>query len=243
MKPIPVAPPRRIFVLKTELLYAETLAKAACRVFPLAEIAFANRIDAMAAMLRGGAIDLLVTGLGIEDSDVLDFLFFAIRERSHIHRVLVATGRHGQRFLDSLWDLPVDGIYDSATGDLQEFERALRAVVDGAGYLSREFALHRTAALPADHPGAPALTPSEQLVLAAIGDGCDDQEAGERLGLKASTVHSTRRELHRKLRLRHRGELMRHAVREGYVRFTDAGVQRPGYSILLSACARPAAST
>ena len=70
-------------------------------------------------------------------------------------------------------------------------------------------------------------------MFSVIGDGCDDKVAAARLGLRESSVHSVRRELHRKLGAQHRGELIRLAAQRGYVRFTAESVQYPGQAILL----------
>jgi DNA-binding CsgD family transcriptional regulator len=80
------------------------------------------------------------------------------------------------------------------------------------------------------------LTPTEQLVFAVIGDGSDDDIAATRLGLRPSTIGSIRRELHRKLNVQHRGELMRAAIQHGFVRITPEGVVRPGFGTLSHAC-------
>jgi DNA-binding CsgD family transcriptional regulator len=89
-------------------------------------------------------------------------------------------------------------------------------------------------------PNSPTslLSNSEQLVLSIIGDGSDDLDASVKLGLSPATVSTVRRNLHRKLGLRHRGELVQLAARTGYVRFTPAGIMRPGYALLAAACRR-----
>jgi DNA-binding CsgD family transcriptional regulator len=79
------------------------------------------------------------------------------------------------------------------------------------------------------------LSATEHLIFAVIGDGSDDQVAADQLNLRPSTIQSVRRELHRKLGIQHKGDLVRLAVLHGYVRFTAEGVQRPGFSSLFAA--------
>ena len=52
------------------------------------------------------------------------------------------------------------------------------------------------------------------------------------LGLSPSTVSTVRRELHRKLGVQHRGDLVRAAAQSGFVHFTPTGVVRPGFALL-----------
>ena len=72
-------------------------------------------------------------------------------------------------------------------------------------------------------------------MLSVIGDGCDDLAAAGQLGLSPATISTVRRALHRKLGVQHRGELVRMAAQKGYVRFTPAGVERPGFGLLAAA--------
>jgi DNA-binding CsgD family transcriptional regulator len=77
------------------------------------------------------------------------------------------------------------------------------------------------------------LTPTEQLVLALIGDGSDDVTASARLGLKPASIQSVRRSLHGKLHLKQKGELVSVAAQYGFIRFTRHGVIRIGLGALL----------
>jgi hypothetical protein len=55
------------------------------------------------------------------------------------------------------------------------------------------------------------------------------------LGSTSSTISTIRRRLHRKLGLHHKGELVQHAARLGFVRFNREGVVRPGFAQLRAA--------
>ena len=74
-----------------------------------------------------------------------------------------------------------------------------------------------------------ALTDKEQVVLSVIGDGSDDAQASERLGLSSQTVGTHRKAIMRKLGLHHKGQLMLHALQQGFVRVTPTGVYYPGF--------------
>ena len=63
-------------------------------------------------------------------------------------------------------------------------------------------------------------------------------DAASKLGLSPATIGTVRRNLHRKLGIQHRGELVRIAAQNGFVRFTPAGIVRPGFALLVAACQR-----
>lgn len=84
--------------------------------------------------------------------------------------------------------------------------------------------MRRVAASLRDRPAAPgggtarpALSPREIEVLAQVAIGCSNREAGERLGLVASTVKSYLQSATRKLGVRNRVEAVAAARREGMI--------------------------
>lgn len=224
----------RILILKADRLYAEGLRKEAAGVFPAAQFTLVNRLKSAAAQLASGAFDLLVTGVGFPDGDVLDLLAERGGDPRSARRVLVVTSRRDQRLLATLRSLGVEGVFDSASEGAEQLRHALRQVGSDATYWSDsliECLIHQAGGAESVEK---LLTATEQKIFAVLGDGCDDESAAARLGLKASTVLSVRRELHRKLRVQHRGELVRLAAQYGYVRFTPTAVVRPGFSLLMA---------
>lgn len=233
-----------ILIAKADRLYAELIARM-CRLrFQTAEIAVVTTIGGAQKYFLEAVADLFVTGVGFDDGDVLDLLATCTQEPRRAGHVLVVTRRADQRTLAGLHGLAVDGVFDCGSESVPQLEHALDAVSLGRGYLSpTTVERFRNNCLV---PGALSrlLTPNEQMVLAVIGDGCDDEVAAEELGLKRSTVESVRRDLHRKLRVRHRGELVRVAVQLGFVRLNPGATVRPGFSTMVSACrARKVEST
>jgi DNA-binding CsgD family transcriptional regulator len=74
-----------------------------------------------------------------------------------------------------------------------------------------------------------ALTQREQVVLSVIGDGSDNKQASDRLGISRYTVATHRESIMRKLSLHHVGQLMLYALQHGYVHVTAKGVYYPGF--------------
>ncbi len=75
-------------------------------------------------------------------------------------------------------------------------------------------------------------------IFAAIGDGSPDGCAAGRLKRAKLTIHSVRRDLHRKLGVSDRSELIHASIRLGFICFTEHGIVRPGFKRLLDACPR-----
>lgn len=229
---------RRVVILKTDRIYAASLGRTVRSVFPEAEVQVgAHAAEVLSASgVDVAAINLLVAGLGLDfgEGDMLDFLESGLRLR-RFHRVLIVSGRQEPRTWLGLRSLPISGIFDSTNEEPERLEHALRVVGSGGVYWSASVLEHLRQQNGAWHAICRMLTPVEQVVFATLGDGSDDQTAAEQLGLKASSVQSIRRSLHEKLGVRHKGELIRVAAQYGFVRFTAAGVVRPGFAMLLAA--------
>ena len=231
----PQTPAYRVLVLKTDKLCAEMMRQAAQRVFPAAAIHVVARIDHAARVLELGPADLMLAGIELGDADALDFLMANIGSRL-VRRTMLVTSRHDQRVLIALKSLPLDGVFDPSSEGVATLEHALRVVSAGKCYFSPS-ALQRLQQHCCDAMSiCRLLTRTEQLVLAVIGDGCDDEAAARWLDLKPATVQSVRRAIHHKLGVQHRGELVRVAIQHGFVRLTPEGIRRAGLGTIHSAC-------
>jgi len=148
-------------------------------------------------------------------------------------RVVAIAIRCDYRSLVALQSLSVTAVFDAVEDASQNFPAVLRGAAAGVRYWSTTLNRELRRQAP---PLSVLLSPTEQFVLALIGDGTDDREAAVTLDLSPATVASIRRNIHRKLGVRHRGELVRIAALNGFVRFTPMGVVRPGLALLESAC-------
>jgi DNA-binding NarL/FixJ family response regulator len=225
-----------LVILKADRLHAELLRDHSVRVFPHANISIVGSVEAAAIALTTEAVDLLVTGLGASvEGDVLDLLARCANHPSRPRRVLVVTGCREHRYLAALRTLAVDGVFDCVEEEAQQLSFALRQVGNGCRYWSPSVTEHMRRLGSTSTALFRMLTLFEQVVLSVVGGGCDDAVAARELGLSPSTVSTVRRELHRKLGVQHRGELVRVAAQQGFVRFTPTGVVRPGFEMLSAA--------
>lgn len=228
----------RVLILKAERLYADFLRQVTVAEFPDAVCTLATSVAEAEAALEIGSFDLMLAGMTLQDGDILQLLSSSGYVPRPIRHILVVTSNLEPRLIATLRSLAVNGVFDSASDDLQHFAIAIRRVCEGQSYWSP--GIMDTAQRASLGPSTiwRLLTAAEQRALAVFGDGCDDKAASDSLGIKQSTARSLRRELHRKLGVQHRGELMRLAVVAGYVRFTPTGVMRIGFSLLSAACGR-----
>ena len=225
--PRPVAVRERIVVVKGDRLRAEGVAHAALAACPDADVTVLQSAAAAAASLRAEPATLGLIGLDLPDQDGLDLLALIDRER-WCRRVLVITGRRDERTLQVLRGARIDGCFDLTAEPAAALVAAIREVATGGTYF-RPGRLESGRIAAAGPTLAQILTDMELRVFAVVGDGSDDRQAAERLGLSAATVHNHRQNLMRKLGVQTRAELMREALRRGVVRFTETGgVLTPG---------------
>ncbi len=225
-----------VLIFKADRLYAEFLREHTLRAFPRAHVTFATSVADTRALLAKGPIDLLVTDLGTSpEGDVCDLLVHRPKIAERARRVFVITAQREYRELAALRALAVDGVFDSGTEAQEQLVPALRAVANGVRYWSPSVVEHMRRSGSGPNALHCLLTAFEQVVLSVIGDGCDDAVAARHIGVSPATVGTVRRELHRKLRVQHRGELVRVAAQQGFVRFIPGGVVRPGFAMLVAA--------
>ena len=225
----------RVLIWKTDRFHADILRRVIEKIFLFSSVQIVRRVNEAEAIAAADPIDLLLTGIGSVEGDVLDFLSAHLLLSRRIRTAFVVTGQRDEHALAVLRTMPIAGVFDTASEDSEQFERAVRSVVAGDSYWSPSVLARVPKECLSPRALSRRLTATEQLVLATIGDGSDDQVAAERLQLKASTIKSVRRALHRKLGVQHRGELIRVAAQHGLVHFTPDAVVRPGSAIMLEA--------
>lgn len=225
----------KILVVHPESVLRDSLSEVVRATFPRGTIATAaNCKEAHAALTS--ACDLVVTDAVFPDGDILDLAPRWNRGAGCRLPVLVITRHKESRVLECIQTAGVSGVFDSATEDTKKLKKALSAVARGEEYASPSIGERIPRFAPTGLDAG--LTPLERLVLAAIGDGSSDGLAAQRLKRSKLTIHTVRRDLHRKLGVTDRSELIHAAVRLGFICFTEDGVVRPGFKRLLDACPR-----
>jgi DNA-binding NarL/FixJ family response regulator len=228
--------PAEILILKADRVYADALRRVVRRVVNGARIRCCDRIADASAMLAKRPVDLLIAGIGFRDGDALDMLPRWTGAAGDVRKTLIVTTRKEPRLLFALSALAVEGAFDPAEENAEQLDHAVRSVMDGVRSWSRSVLEHLERYALCAQSIFQLLSPKERLVLAVVGDGTDDDTAAEKLNSTPETIASVRRELHRKLRVRHKGELQRVASEQGFVRVNFHGVFHPGLELLKAAC-------
>lgn len=228
---------RTVLIAKADRIYAAALRTAIESLVPDAEIDCVSRLDEAERQVGQKKYDLIVSGIMLLDGDALDWLA-SILGAPDSPRVMVVTGRRETRVLAALHESRAHGVFDSCEYGLDELREAIRLVLSGGMFWSGTV---RDALLSEACDGPEllrCLTPTEQLVLAVIGDGSDDNEAADRLAMTSVAIRSHRKRLYAKLRINHRGQLIRLALCHGFVRVSGARVVHPGFGLLRSRAPR-----
>lgn len=225
-----------VLILKADRIFGDALRQLVQRILPRAEIRLEHSLKAAAKALAAQPAELLITGVGASlGGDAIDFLSTHMGTENGVRHVLVLTTHHELRILAALRGLAVHGMFDSSSEPPDRLAEAIRVITCGQYFWSQTILDRIRADVASGRSHARMLTPCEQLVLSVIGGGCDNVTAARELGMSPGTISSVRRDLHRKLGVQHRGELMCIAAQVGFVQFTPSGVVRPGYSLLTAA--------
>lgn len=198
--------------------------------FPKAQVSVCHTGAAAMAALQQTPAALGLLGLTLPDVDGLD-LIIDIIERCLVSRLLVVSARNDEHSQQVLRRIGVAGFFDCSVEEGSNLITAVRRVASGGVYFTAA-AHHARGAGPML---AQILSPTEMRVLAVIGDGASDQEATDQLNLSATTIHTHRQRIMRKLGIQSRAALMRVAIERGIVRFGVDRVFRPGMKRLLAA--------
>jgi two-component system nitrate/nitrite response regulator NarL len=230
----PVSDPMsRVLIAEPNRIYAEALSRICAEVFPLARLEVRCRGQETLAALRQDPAGMLLLSLGFEDIDGVHLLNQIGAERLAGH-ILVISARWEEHLLLALRTARFDGAVDTASESIAAVQLALHRIIRGEAYISTTLRRYLLDDLP-DGPAARELTPAELRVLRVIGDGSDNQEAADQLGLSTATVQTHRRNIMRKLRVSTSAKLVREAVRLGIVRIAPVTGPRIQFTSPLSA--------
>lgn len=221
MLPKTAAP--RIVVLKGDRLYGDLICRQIKEYWRNAVVQFFQLGFEALEAIQACPPDMFIAGVKIADMDGLEHLEPFVEKDLP---VLVVTSRKDARTFSLLRSIRYDGIYDGFIEGLVNLHTAMQQVMMRQLYVSPSMVEHlkKPKNITLD-----ALTDKEQMVLSLIGDGSDDPQAAERLGLSRLTVMTHRTAIMRKLGFHHKGQLMLYALQQGYVQVSPDGVYYPGF--------------
>jgi DNA-binding NarL/FixJ family response regulator len=159
--------------------------------------------------------DLVVLAIGLPDIDGLSLLP-RLKLSSPRSKVILFSSFlkscNLRRLAPSQWD----GLVDKAGDGISSLREALRQMQEGKRYVSPSARRHLEQHHHSDNPFNHVLSAREQEVLICIAHAMDDDEIAGHLSIDASTAHSHRRSLMRKLDQHSTPKLMHLAISHGY---------------------------
>lgn len=136
----------------------------------------------------------------------------------HMKILMLTTFDDNQYVMDAL-KLGVNG-YMLKNGDTESLIRSIKSAIGGGLSLEDQVAAKIIPALLQDQAADsadPSLTPRERAILKCIGEGLNNKELAERLGLSVGTVKNQTSHILEKLGLRDRTQLAIYAIRHRLV--------------------------
>jgi two-component system, NarL family, response regulator NreC len=177
-------------------------------------------VDGLEAMALAGRLhpDVMLLDIAMPGLNGLEVTRQIKAEFPEI-QILVLTMHRTDEYFFELIKAGASG-YVLKSAETNDLIGALRAVAAGEVFLHPTMArrllkdyLHRLQE-PAE-PGQPTLSPREKEILALLAEGYSSKEIAERLVVSASTIHSHRTNLMKKLNLSTRFELIQYARQRG----------------------------
>ena len=211
MKPI------RVLLVDDHLLLRSGIAALLQTQHDIAVVGAVGSAEEALARLPALKPDVVVTDLAMGGAGGLEGTRWLVAEGV---RVLVLTVHPEEESLLAALDAGASGYVNKESGEDRLFE-AIRTVARGEAYLSpagtRVLLSHLR---PARAGGAwtgpiDMLSVREREVLTRIAEGFTAVEIGEQLHISPKTVDTYRQRMMEKLKLRHRSELVRLAIRQG----------------------------
>jgi len=226
----PVVGPASTLVVKSDRLCAYAVRRTVAETFPTTTLFICHTGADTLRILRHSPVQFGIFGLGLPDLDGLDLIIRATEERL-VQRLLVVSSRNDEHTHQVLRRVPIAGFFDCQAENGDNLGTAIQCAGSGGHYFSPTRRLSAANGRPTLKQ---ILSDTELRVLAIIGDGSSDQEAADRLGLSATTVHCHRQHIMRKLDIQTRAALMRAAIERGVIRFSSDRVLRPGMEQILA---------
>ncbi len=163
--------------------------------------------------------EILLLDLRLPDLSGLEVLR-QVRQRTPTTRVLILSMYSNEAYVKEAFRQGAAG-YCLKTAKAEEVIGAVRAVAAGKRYLSpplTDWVIEAYAQRASPPPDAyETLTTREREVLHLAAEGHSNSEIASRLGIGPRTVQTHRSNLMRKLKLRHRADLVRYAIRRGLI--------------------------
>lgn len=159
--------------------------------------------------------NLILLDIGLPDTDGL-ILLPQLRRISPASKIIVISALYNDYTLGRLHGLRWDGLIDKIADGIEFLREAIQTVHHGGRYVSPTARRLISRYQQSNNAFSRMLSDREKEVLVCIAHALTDIEIGDRLDVDPSTVHSHRKNLHKKLGQQSTPKLMHFAIRHGY---------------------------
>ena len=161
--------------------------------------------------------EVLLLDLHLPDGDGLD-VAKRLYELLPDLKVVALTSLHDEVTIHRIRAMGVQGFVDKNVQKPEVLRNAIEVVVSGRVFFAEVVQQVQQAMRNDPQSFTKILSDREQQLLQLLGRGLSNEEAAAQMGLTAWTVHSHRRNIMKKLGASTQAELMRYALRKGFVR-------------------------
>lgn len=213
----------RTLIVEDQRMFRDLLAKMCEAHFKHATVVAVGTGGAGAEKIQREPFDLLILDIDLPDRDGFSLAEEAAR-LDQPPRVLGMSGYCDEFMVHRVMNSSMHGFIDKTDQSVETLAEAIRTVCAGKYFFSD--VVHRMRVALRNDPRAfpKLLTDRECEMLALLGQGLNNDQAGERLGISATTVQWHRKQLMRKLDIHSTVDLVVYAVEKG---FTRLGAARP----------------
>ena len=209
--------PIKLAIVEDQELFRRLLAGLCSTQFGFTVVCEAGSMAEALDRVPAANPEVLLLDLHLPDGDGLDVakrLFELLPEL----KVVALTSLHDEVTIHRVRSMGVQGFVDKNVQKPEVLRNAIEAVVSGRVFFAEVVQQVQQAMRNAPQSFTKILSDREQQLLQLLGRGLSNEEAAAQMGLTAWTVHSHRRNIMKKLGATTQAELMRYALRKGFVR-------------------------
>ena len=165
--------------------------------------------------------DVVMLDLHLPDGDGLEVAARLFERKADV-KVLALTSLRDEVTIHKIRAMGIQGFVDKNVQLPDTLRNAIEAVASGRVFYAEVVQQVQQAIRTDPSSFCKVLSDREQELLSLLGRGLTNEEAAAQMGLTAWTVHSHRRNIMKKLGANTQAELMRYAMRKGFVRLDSS---------------------
>lgn len=207
----------KLAIVEDQELFRRLLVELCTKQFGFEVVCNVGTVAEALDQIPAAKPEVAMLDLHLPDGDGLD-IAAKLFEKMPDLKVLALTSLCDEVTIHRIRKLGLQGFVDKNVQDPQLLRSAIETVASGRVYYA-EIMQQVQQTMRADPVSfSKVLSEREQELLQLLGRGLSNEEAAEKMGLTAWTVHSHRRNIMKKLGANTQAELIRYALRKGFVR-------------------------